>query len=30
VQHNSTTLVPPGYVASVLGHGDMRVARGAI
>jgi N-methylhydantoinase A len=30
VQHNSTTLVPPGYVASVLGHGDMRVARGTI
>jgi N-methylhydantoinase A len=27
VQHNSTTLVPPGYVASVLSHGDMRVAR---
>ena len=30
VQHNSTTLVPPGYVASVLSHGDMRVARGSI
>jgi N-methylhydantoinase A len=29
VQHNSTTLVPPGYVASVLSHGDMRVAREA-
>jgi N-methylhydantoinase A len=29
VQHNSTTLVPPGYVASVLSHGDMRVARSA-
>jgi N-methylhydantoinase A len=28
VQHNSTTLVPPGYVTSVLSHGDMRVARG--
>lgn len=27
VQHNSTTLVPPGYVTSVLSHGDMRVAR---
>ena len=27
VQHNSTTLVPPRYVASVLSHGDMRVAR---
>ncbi|MEO0363191.1 MAG: hydantoinase/oxoprolinase family protein, partial [Pseudomonadota bacterium] len=26
-QHNSTTIVPPGYVATVLGHGDMRVAR---
>ncbi len=30
VQHNSTTLVPPGYVASVLSHGDMRVARGSV
>ena len=30
VQHNSTTLVPPGYVAAVLSHGDMRVARGSI
>ena len=29
VQHNSTTLVPPGYVATVLSHGDMRVARTA-
>lgn len=27
VQHNSTTLVPPGYLASVLSHGDIRVAR---
>ena len=27
VQHNSTTLVPPGYSASVLSHGDMRIAR---
>jgi N-methylhydantoinase A/oxoprolinase/acetone carboxylase beta subunit len=26
-QHNSTTIVPPGYVATVLGHGDMRIAR---
>ncbi|WMS41343.1 hydantoinase/oxoprolinase family protein [Acuticoccus sp. MNP-M23] len=26
-QHNSTTLVPPGYTATVLAHGDMRVAR---
>ena len=30
VQHNSTTLVPPGYVATVLSHGDMRVARGSV
>ena len=30
VQHNSTTLVPPGYVATVLAHGDMRVALGTI
>jgi N-methylhydantoinase A len=29
VQHNSTTIVPPGYVAHVLSHGDMRVARQA-
>ena len=27
VQHNSTTLVPPGYSANVLSHGDMRIAR---
>ena len=27
VQHNSTTLVPPGYAATVLSHGDLRVAR---
>ncbi|TVQ57901.1 MAG: hydantoinase/oxoprolinase family protein [Rhodobacteraceae bacterium] len=26
-QHNSTTLVPPGYTATVLGHGDIRIAR---
>ncbi len=26
-QHNSTTLVPPGYRATVLGHGDIRIAR---
>ncbi len=26
-QHNSTTIVPPGYVARVLSHGDMVVAR---
>lgn len=29
VQHNSTTLVPPGYAASVLGHGDIRIAKSA-
>ncbi|MEL6235210.1 MAG: hydantoinase/oxoprolinase family protein [Pseudomonadota bacterium] len=28
IQHNSTTLVPPGYAAAVLGHGDIRVAKG--
>lgn len=27
VQHNSTTLVPPRYTASVLGHGDIRIAK---
>ena len=27
VQHNSTTLVPPGYVARVIAHGDMPCAR---
>jgi N-methylhydantoinase A len=27
VQHNSTTLLPPGYVARVLSHGDMHVVR---
>lgn len=26
-QHNSTTIVPPNHVATVLGHGDMRIAR---
>ena len=26
-QHNSTTIVPPGYVATVLGHGDIRITR---
>ena len=26
-QHNSTTLVPPGHTATVLGHGDIRVVR---
>ncbi len=27
VQHNSTTLLPPGYRATVLSHGDMHIAR---
>jgi N-methylhydantoinase A len=27
VQHNSTTLLPPGYRAVVLSHGDLRIAR---
>ncbi len=27
VQHNSTTLVPPGYTATVLEYGALRVAR---
>ncbi|MEW9837906.1 hydantoinase/oxoprolinase family protein [Mesorhizobium marinum] len=27
VQHNSTTIVPPGYVAAVLEYGDMRIER---
>ncbi len=26
-QHNSTTLVPPGYTATVLAKGDLRLAR---
>lgn len=26
-QHNSTTIVPPGYTATVLAYGDMRIAR---
>lgn len=26
-QHNSTTLIPPGHVAHVLAHGDLRIAR---
>ncbi|MDF2230962.1 hydantoinase/oxoprolinase family protein [Albimonas sp. CAU 1670] len=26
-QHNSTTILPPGYVATVLGYGDIRIAR---
>lgn len=27
IQHNSTTLLPPGYIAEVLDHGSMRLAR---
>ena len=27
VQHNSTTLLPPRYVARVLSHGDMHITR---
>jgi N-methylhydantoinase A len=27
IQHNSTTIVPPGYVANVLEYGDMRIER---
>lgn len=27
IQHNSTTIVPPGYVATVMAHGDMLVSR---
>jgi N-methylhydantoinase A len=27
IQHNSTTLLPPGYSAEVLDHGSMRLAR---
>ena len=27
VQHNSTTLVPPGYIATVMNHGDMLVGK---
>lgn len=27
IQHNSTTIVPPGYVATVLDYGDMRIER---
>lgn len=26
-QHNSTTIVPPSYTATVLSYGDMRIAR---
>ena len=27
IQHNSTTLVPPGFRATTLRHGDLRIAR---
>lgn len=27
IQHNSTTIVPPGYVATVMAYGDMLVSR---
>jgi N-methylhydantoinase A len=27
VQHNATTIIPPGYRAAVLGHGDMLIRR---
>lgn len=27
VQHNSTTIVPPGYVATVMTYGDMLISR---
>ncbi len=27
VQHNSTTLVPPKYKATVLGHGDIHLSQ---
>ncbi|MDQ6434283.1 hydantoinase/oxoprolinase family protein [Mesorhizobium sp. LHD-90] len=27
VQHNSTTLVPPGYIATVMSRGDMLIAK---
>jgi N-methylhydantoinase A len=27
VQHNSTTIVPPGYVATVMDYGDMLIGR---
>jgi N-methylhydantoinase A len=27
IQHNSTTIVPPGYLATVLDFGDMRIER---
>jgi N-methylhydantoinase A len=27
VQHNSTTIVPPGYVATVMAYGDILIGR---
>ena len=27
IQHNSTTVVPPGYLATVLEYGDMHIER---
>ena len=27
IQHNSTTLIPPGFSATVLSHGDIRIAK---
>ncbi|WP_108659694.1 hydantoinase/oxoprolinase family protein [Acuticoccus kandeliae] len=30
VQHNSTTLVPPGWVATVLSQGDVRLSLGGV
>lgn len=29
IQHNSTTIVPPGYTASVMHYGDMLITRNA-
>lgn len=29
IQHNSTTLVPPGYVAETLDYGNTRIGKGA-
>lgn len=29
IQHNSTTLVPPGYVAETLDYGNTRISKGA-
>jgi N-methylhydantoinase A len=29
IQHNSTTVVPPGYAASVMDYGDMLITRNA-